>query len=270
MNPLHKTLKVKNAELPYEIDGSGHALILLHAGIADRRMWDAQVREFARHYQVVRYDRRGCGEARTRPTDFAHHADLLALLDALEIAQAHLVGLSFGGRIATDFTLEHPERVSALVLGAAGLGGFDCAVPAAEEAQFAAMDQLEEAGQLDALNEQEINTWVSGFHRPPDAFDPQLREMLLAMNMNNLRLEREVGRNQPLYPPAVARLAEISCPTLVLWGDIDVHYTQAASAALASGIAGAQQRIMPGVAHMLNLEAPAEFNAAVLEFLAAC
>ena len=86
-----RTVEANGARLPYEIAGSGFPLVLVHAGVADRRMWDDQVAAFAGRYRTIRYDLRSFGESVGAPGPFSHHADLRALLDGLEIERAHLV-----------------------------------------------------------------------------------------------------------------------------------------------------------------------------------
>src|SRR5947209_8694969 len=101
-------VSVHGTDLYYEELGEGHPVILLHAGIADSRMWDEQMPVLAERYRVVRYDLRGFGRSKMVAGAFSHRADLAALLDALGIASAALVGCSFGGRVATEFALEFP------------------------------------------------------------------------------------------------------------------------------------------------------------------
>ena len=110
--------------LAYEVEGEGHPLTLIHAGLAHLRMWDEQVPAFAERYRVIRYDTRGFGRTTTDDVEFSNRDDLRALLDHLGVERTHLLGLSRGAQIALDFTLESPERVSSLVWVAGGVGGF--------------------------------------------------------------------------------------------------------------------------------------------------
>jgi pimeloyl-ACP methyl ester carboxylesterase len=104
-------------------DSGGPPAVFLHAGVADRRMWQDQIAAFAPGRRVVAYDRRGFGETRGQPETFSHLDDLLAVLDQLGIASAVLVGCSQGGRIAIDFALTHPDRVAGLFLAAPAVTG---------------------------------------------------------------------------------------------------------------------------------------------------
>ena len=107
-------------------EGSGPPIVLLHAGVADLRAWDAMVEPLlAAGYRVVRFDTRGYGASTTEDVEFSHRADVRAVLDSLGIGRAALVGNSRGGMIAFDTAIESPERVVAVVGVAAGLGGFE-------------------------------------------------------------------------------------------------------------------------------------------------
>ncbi len=121
LQPQTGFLDTQGAPLYYEVAGTGHPLLLIHAGVADSRMWDQQFQTFAQHYQVIRYDLRGFGQSSVPAGPFANHKDTFALLEHLGIKQAHVIGISFGGLVALDFTLAFPEKVTALVLGAPGV-----------------------------------------------------------------------------------------------------------------------------------------------------
>jgi pimeloyl-ACP methyl ester carboxylesterase len=120
-------VETEGARLYVEEAGDGHAVVFLHPGLWDCRTWDPQFELFADRYHVVRYDARGYGRS-TRPEPgvaYSHVRDLLAMLDDSGIDRAALVGCSMGGTNEVDFVLEHPDRVLALVLVAAGVDGFE-------------------------------------------------------------------------------------------------------------------------------------------------
>lgn len=260
-------LDVPGGRLAYEVEGAGHPLTLVHAGVAHLRMWDEQVAAFATKYRVIRYDTRGFGRTRSDDVPFSNRDDLLALLDHLGVERTHLVGLSRGASIALDFTLEHPERISALVIGATAPGGFELETPELD-ATWEEMERLEEAKDWDALVEMETQFWTDGVGQSRDRVRGDVRERMVAWNLENYRAEGGNGQPQPLQPPALGRLGELSVPTLVTWGDLDVPDISAGGQVMASGIRGARRHVFPGAAHMINLEYPDEFNQLVLDFLA--
>jgi pimeloyl-ACP methyl ester carboxylesterase len=257
--------EVNGARVYYETAGAGYPLVMLHAGIADSRMWDGQFETFAEHYRVVRYDARGFGKTAMVAGDYAHRHDLYELMKTLKIEKAYLMGCSLGGMTAVDFALEHPEMAAALVLVGPGLSGFeyDGDVPK----QWAEIEAADEAGDIPRVVELELQVWVDGVGRTPDQVDPAVRELVREMNMIAMFTPPDLGKEHILQSGAAGRLGEIRAPTLIIVGDLDVPGIQARCEALAQGIAGARKVMMPGTAHVPNMEQPAEFNRYVLEFL---
>lgn len=258
--------EVNGTKFFYETAGAGPALVLVHAGIADGRMWNDQVPVFARNYSVLRYDRRGFGRTPMVAGPYSHHQDLYALLKALKIERACLVGCSQGAKTIVDFTLEHPEMAAALLLVSPSLSGFvfDGKLPK----QFAQIDAAEEARDWALINELELQVWVDGPQRTPEQVDPAVRALVLEMNRIALQTPEDLGSEQPLQPAAAGRLDEIHAPTLVITGEVDTPATLASADFLAQHITGAQKAVIQGTAHMPNMEKAVEFNHLVLTFLA--
>lgn len=258
---------VNGAQVYYEMAGEGTPLILLHAGVADGRMWDEQFAVFARQYRVIRFDYRGFGRSVMPPGDFCNYADVAGLLDYLDAPQAIVVGISYGGLIALDFALAYPERVSALVLGAPSISG---AAPSERIRQFwQAEDAAIERGDLDEAVEVNLRAWVDGIYREPDEVNTAVRQKVGLMQHEIFAIDipddvTEVG----LEPPAYGRIADIAAPTLILVGDLDLPEKVEQARWLTEQMPQGQLAAIPGAAHMLNMEAPVLFNELVLGFLA--
>ncbi|WP_420642195.1 alpha/beta fold hydrolase [Candidatus Leptofilum sp.] len=257
---------VNGAQLYYEIAGEGQPMLLIHAGVADCRMWEAQFAGFAEQYRVIRYDMRGFGRSAMPSGSFSNHDDVAGLLDYFQIDQAIVVGISFGGKIAIDFALAFPERVDALVLGAPSVGGTE---PSERILQFwedeGAAVEKEDWETAVSLN---VRLWVDGIHRQPEEVNPAVRQIVGQMQYEIFQMDipddiEEIG----LEPVANGRLHEITAPTLVLVGDLDLPEKVAQTDWLIGQIPNAQHAIISGVAHMLNMEAPAQFNLLSLTFL---
>src|SRR5208282_398021 len=120
-----RMLEVPGGKMAYEEGGRGRPVVLLHEGIADRRMWNREFALLARDHRVVRYDLRGYGSSAPATSKYSPVRDLVALLDHLRVARPLIVGPSMGGKIALDLTLAYPERVGALLLIAPGYSGMD-------------------------------------------------------------------------------------------------------------------------------------------------
>jgi pimeloyl-ACP methyl ester carboxylesterase len=248
--------------------GGGDLVVLLHAGVADKRMWTRQLQALSASHRAVAYDRRGFGATESADEDYSHGRDLLAVLDANRAEAAILIGCSQGGRIAIDTALEHPHRVRALVLVAPAISGEaeSDSYPPPVQALIEALGHAEEAGDIDRINALEAHAWLDGPLAPEGRVSGGVRELFLAMNGAALRSEPLGTQIEPAS--AIDRLGRIAQPTLVIWGDLDFPEVQQRCRDLVAVLPDARACEIPGTAHLPNLERPLEFNHALLEFLA--
>jgi 3-oxoadipate enol-lactonase len=263
-------VEVTGGRLPYEVAGEGHPFLLIHAGVADKSMWDPQWDEFAQHFRVIRYDTRGFGGFKTEDVAFSNRQDIVDLLDHLGLQSAYIMGCSRGGQIAVDFTIEFPERVDALISVAGGMSGYEPTPNEGNAEEWRLFDEMEaiyELGDFERLTELDVQMWIDGIGQSPDRVDPQLRERMHEIIASNYREHPTQGQPIVLDPPAFGRLAEIQVPTLVLIGDLDTYETQQMSNILAEKIPGARKAVIHGTAHLPNMEKPDEFTRLVLDFL---
>jgi 3-oxoadipate enol-lactonase len=261
----HVTISANNAQFSGTLGGDGPALVLLHAGIADSRMYSGQVGSFARHFAVLCYDLRGYGDSTAPDGPFSHHADLRVILDELDIKRAHLLGVSMGASVALDFALAYPDVVDRLVLCAA-LGP----PPRSQSLLdgWAAAEEAYERDGLPAVNEVEMRIWVDGPFRSASRVNPAIRALVAEMNLPILVHEENAEHESAdLEPPAHQRLHDIAAPTLVVTGDLDQPDVIDYCRRLAAEIPNARLEIINDVAHMLNMEAPDRFNELVVNFL---
>ena len=260
-NSQRGVAEVNGTKLYYETAGKGPAVVLVHGGLVDSRLWDDQMKELAKHHRVVRYDLRAMGRSAPAPQPFSHIEDLRALMDFLKIERATVVGLSLGGIIAADFALEYPERVDRLVLVGAGPRG-DKQPPDKD-----AMKAYEAASK--GIAEEFVNVVMkSGLYAAVREGTPayaRLRQMML----ENFKALSTFAPGFLKYPtqPTLERLGQIKAPTLVIIGGEDAQSLKNVADTLAAGIPGARKVVIPGASHHPPVETPNEFNKAVLSFL---
>ncbi|MFD0713205.1 alpha/beta fold hydrolase [Paenibacillus sp. GCM10027626] len=245
--------------LYYEVSGNGKPVVLLHSGGADLRDWTYVVPFLANHYQVVAFDGRGAGNSPS-PTEPANYvADLLALLDHLEIGQAAIVGHSMGGRIATDFALEHPDRVSELVVVGPALSGFNFSQEFQEwmqriNAAFPDIDKVIERS-FDAPSYRIIKS------------SPHW-ELMIDMFRHHLKKTTEWGTFESVWPepPAIDRLGDMQVRTMLLIGDEELP-DNIRTAECFRDIPDFQSITIPGADHMVTLTHPNELCRHMIRFL---
>jgi pimeloyl-ACP methyl ester carboxylesterase len=277
-------IAVGGGELAYDEAGSGPVVVLVHAGLADRRMWEHQFCALAARFRVIRYDWRGYGESDDATSAVSRHEDLLGLLDALAIDRAALIGSSYGGAHAIDTALAAPERVTALGLICSGLSGHDVWTPemqalAAEKAPSGipaerlkrydthTADTVDPAD-ITAMAASNVRLMVVGPYREPDVLDADTYALALDMCRGVYRREwqgPDTGERAP-ERPAAGRLAEVRVPTLVVNGTSDLPAVRHIADILARGITGARRIDLP-TGHLPSLERPAELTAMLIDFL---
>lgn len=246
----------------------GTPVLLLHAGVADRRMWDPQWNTLTADRDVVRLDLRGFGESTECPVStWRHDQDVANTLQALGIEQAHLIGCSFGAGVATEVALEHPEHVASLLLvtpGGALLTEMSLELRGFFDAEAAALD----GNDLDAAVQANLDWWVDGPRRGADPERQGLREQVEIMQRRAFELTAGWDRDaDELDPPAPDRLAELTVPTLVLSGALDIPSVTLAADMVATHVRDARHTSWPDVAHLPSLERPADFESLVRDWL---
>lgn len=255
----------------YETAGQGPAVVLSHAAFIDSRMYDAQWRALANHYQVVRYDMIGYGQSSPATGPRCRRDDLRRLLDHLGIDKAHFVGCSNGGQLSLDLGLETPERVLSMTLVDATPSGFE---PQGEPPRYIMeMFGAMQSGDIDQANELATRIWFDGSFREPDEVNSTLREGILMMNRipvaQNTFLIADMQPANPLDPPALIRLDDVTWPMLIVAGALDDPSVLQAADIMTVAIPQAQKVIIEQAAHVPSYEKPDVFNPLLLNFLQA-
>ena len=244
-------------------------VVLLHAGIADRRMWDPQWMALTAERDALRLDLRGFGDSAARPSGALFAAgDVLATLAEVGIGRCHLVGASMGAGVAVEVALIQPEHVSSLLLSAPGgslIGEVTADLSVFGEAEHSALARND----LDAAVEANLTWWVDGPHRGADEVDPKVRELVRQMQRRAFELTAEWDdvEEYELEPAALDRLDDIQVPTLVLLGALDLQAIKNVAHRVSEGITGAQFVEWPGTAHLPSLEHPSDFLALLSEWV---
>ncbi len=270
--PKHQSqsgfISIHNAKLYYEVAGMGTPLVMIHAGVADSRMWNNEFAYFAQSNQVIRYDMRGYGKSEPVEGEFSHLSDLDLLLKTLEIHEPIVImGCSMGGSLAMDFALTYPSKVKALVMVDSGPSGLELDVPT--PSKFTDAEKAFESGDLDLVAEIETQIWFDGMGRIPEQANPTMRKLLY--DMNRLVLSHEVkglGKRLPNNDTLAFNLLEsLNIPVLIIVGSHDTPYFLAAADYMKEKIKFANKITIEDAAHLPNMDKPQEFQRVVEKLL---
>ena len=260
--------EVDGGRLYYETSGDGPAMVLIHAGFLDSRMWDPQIPVFSESHVVIRYDVRGFGRSDVARNKYSDYKDLRGLLAHLSVKTASLVGVSNGGRIASDFAVEHPSMVDHLVLVSPGMSGYKFSGPEEEkmweefDRQMKPQEDADREGRAADAVEMDVNAWASA-----QTSVNRERIMKIALDNFHVHLENPWKLQVPPEPRTFQRLSQIRIPTLLIIGDRDVPPQILMVDNIHSHIPGSKKVLIQGADHIVNMSKPDEFNRTVLAFL---
>src|SRR3954470_10385533 len=262
---LWRRLPIFGWMLPHDEAGSGPAVLLLHAGIADRSMWSAQLRPLPdAGLRAIAVDLPGFGAAPVAPGPQAPWNDVLETLNELGLERAALVGNSFGAAVALRVAVVAPARVSALVMVSAPVGGVEHSERLS--AAWAAEEDALERGDVDAAVASVVEAWTL-----PDA-PPELRERVGAMQRRAFELQLAAEEAEEAPDPVdedPEGAARVDMPVLLAAGEHAMPDMLEGVRVLAEQLPQARTATIPGAGHLAPLETPDEFGALLLDFLRA-
>jgi proline iminopeptidase len=258
--------------LYYEEAGSGTAIIFVHEFAADYRSWEPQMRHFARRHRCIAYSARGYTPSEVPAADEAYgyehfRDDVIAILDHLQIAKAHVVGLSMGGYSALQVGLRYPERARSLTLAGTGSGSERWYIDEFRKTCRATAAQMEKTGA------ETFNAYGLGPTRIPFLVkDPRGHQEFadaLARHdpQGSAHTLRAFQAGRPSIYDFEASIANLALPTLIVCGDEDDPCIEP-SLFLKKHIATSGLAMFPKTGHTANLEEPALFNDTLERFLA--
>lgn len=266
-------LPLGDGSLWYDVTGSGPPLVFIHGGWMNGDAWDEQVDRFAEDYRVVTFDLRGHG--RTGATDARRYSvelfadDLEVLLDHLDVEDPILCGLSLGNMVAQEYLHRHPDRPAGAVLGGpvtsmvpvdlpAGLKPFVSPVAGIQTSLRLAGSKATFRSMLGSIRTATGTTWIS--------VDPETRARAVELAGTVPRTEfRKIF--EALYRYDAPDLADVSAPTLAIYGESEADLVKDQGRRLVDSIDGASVAVVPEAAHLVNLDNPDAFNARVADFL---
>jgi len=269
-SPSKGTIKVGNLQVYYERAGKGAPVLLLHAGLQDHTMWSEQVKALSAQYEVITPDLPFHGKTTGVDTTLLAQDVIKILMDSLRLQKVSIAGLSMGAAVVEDFIIAYPERVNKAFLISAGVNGYEKIQPI-DSISMDWYNQFSKALQNGDTVKAAIEftkAWAEGIYRAKDSLKAPVSRYVYNTTLANLRLHKMQGWPAlKTNPPAVEKIASVHLPVLIIEGDKDLPYIAVTSKYLEQNIPGAKRVVIKDVAHMLNMEKPAELNRLMLDFL---
>ena len=262
MNATTGFLNVNGAQIYYEECGEGPCIIFNHGFAMDRRMWDMQFNVFAQQFRVVRYDLRGFGRSDMPTEPYSTLDDLYSVMDQLDIETACLIGSSLSGSLAIEFALSWPQRVTGLVLAGSNLRGYPHSDAYVKE-YLRYRDIARREGIVAAQAVMLENLLLRSIAKQPKLF-AAVETML--RDYSGFHLVSH-DPHRVFHPRAIERLGEITCPVQIIIGQHDIPDLQGVARQLIAEVKHARSVVIPDVGHIVNMEAPEQFNRIVFDFL---
>ena len=257
-----ETLEVDGGRLWYETCGKGStAIVLLHDGLLHSEGFDGVWQRLCRAFRVVRYDRRGYGRSPIPTAAYSPVEDLAAMLRALGLERASLVGVSSGGGVALNYALEHPDTVERLVLVGAAVDGLKTSDHFDKRNTRVATPMI--VGNVDGViaNAAKDPWLVAPGH------DAARATFVALMKANPQNIRRQVRSPARASPPAPPRMPGLKVPTLILTGEHDIPDVHAMAGAAQALIAGSRREVVADSGHLVQLEQPEKLADLVAEFV---
>ena len=259
-------------KLYYEETGSGTPIIFVHEFAADHRSWEPQMRHFGQRYRAITYGARGYPPSDV-PEDSAMYSqnratdDIAAVLDALKINKAHVVGLSMGGFATLHFGFRHPQRALSLVVAGCGYGA-----EKGQEEKFrgeveTVVATIRGEGAAKFAEKYAYGpTRVQFENKDPRGFMQFKQELAEHSTIGTANTQEGVQGKRPSLYNLVDQMKAMTTPVLVLTGDEDWPCLQPALL-MKQTIPTAALSVMPNCGHTINIEDPDQFNRLVSEFI---
>ena len=254
-----------------ESTGQGPCLVLIHGYSDNLTMWFNQTPAFSKDYRVAAYDVRGFGQSEISRGNYSmdlFSRDLHALLKALDIDKACVLGYSMGGRIGLQFVMDHPEMAAGLIFANSGVVTAEMQPSPEQLAEMAEMRQqmmtMLESGDIEIIADAMTEHSLSPGTRERN---PQMFERYKGIKLQNdpaayVDIMQAIAASYATPPD----LSQVACPALVIAGEHDSFMAVEVAEAMVKALPEAESVLLP-TGHAAAIEAPERFNAAVLAFL---
>lgn len=254
----------------FEEHGAGDPILLLHAGLQDHQMWDAQVQELSKNFRVITIDLPFHGQTTGADTAILAKNVVSTVLDSLQVAKVNIGGLSMGGAVAMDFVVGYPERVNKAIFISAGLNGFEKTHPvdSVSMAWYTHFTNALQAKDTAKAALEFAKAWAEGIDHRGNQLNKSAAKYVYQTTLATLKKHRMAGwPNLQDNPTAYDEITKASMPVLLIHGDKDLPFIETVNMFMEKNLKNARRVRLKDVAHMLNMEKPNEVNILIRDFL---
>lgn len=258
---MHQYILSEQAKISVESSGSGKLLMLLHAGIADKRMWLNEVDYLSKQFQVINIDLPGFGKSDILGKDIDYTAVIKSVIYYFQLSEVTILAASFGAKIAIDYTLLYPKDVSKLVVVSPALSGWKNSVELDDyEQKEETVETVEETIAL------MIQFWISR-NLPSENLSAKTTDLLTDMLENILAKETDHVEEVNSVDNSLLLLSQLNLPVLIINGANDVSDFLEIGVHMQKSVATSEQVVIPSATHLPNLNHPALFKEVLIRFL---
>lgn len=262
---MNGVLEVDDGAISFDSTGYGKPVLFIHAGVADRRMWDAQF-ETIEGSHLIRYDMRGYGKSSLGSKRFTSRDDALVLLDHLGVGSAVVVGCSIGGNTALQLAEAAPDRIDGLILIATDSPGFDPGIDY-ESPEWPLAVEAFRAGDMHRVAELEAEMWLAGIGRSSSDLDQRMVDLFIEMDL--IALGNETARDELDDSKPLENIPDIDAPVEVVVGSRDIPQLIVAAEHLSANLGAGAPVVIPETAHLPSMDRPQVVSGILTRFLAA-
>jgi len=262
-------LKFADSTIHYKISGKGKPVLLLHAGGLNLDAWDDQIKDLNNNnFQTLRYSELGHGKTTRGKTELKGYEIIDKFIEEKFAGQkVSIIGLSWGGVLATDYALNYPNKVDKLILVSSGINGWDWFANSGTKKRYEVLREAYIKNDSAKVAELNYQYWIVGPNRKESTLDSAwVKKMknVMATNVKNHWGEQSSALDNT---SSINRLQQIQTPTLIVLGEKDSEDIGMIAKIYHSGIKNSKLVTIPDAGHSMNIEKPKEFNQLIIDFL---
>jgi pimeloyl-ACP methyl ester carboxylesterase len=260
---MEEIININGKKLYIKTMGNGEPLFFLHSSLLTSEMWNTQIEYFSKKYLTIAYDFCGYGKSELPQGSYSDYDDLKAIIDKKNLSKIILIGCSYGGSVALDFTLKYPECVSKLILISPAINGYKYPLRLTLES-IRNFRNVQKYG-IEKAVELFIHNKYWNYFVPKENCSKEIFKELFIGNSNFYNVK--YNQKYILKPFAIKRLSEINTDVLLIIGNNDSKFNKNVSKILKDKIGKIKYCEINGCGHLPNIEKKEEVNKIIQEFL---